>query len=177
MKRFLIFVAGLLLCFQTYAQSSVFSQIVYLDKFNDTIKEENVKTIIEKTDSTFVFETKGKTSVTYFIKLSELNRGDKDNVVNLTSNIYGYETSWCVIREDMYEDYLKDWLNLLHKGDFDTYGDAHFSILQKYCLIITRRVITTKYTHDYIREYIWIEDEQNTNKLGKNINRIVYCLD
>ena len=149
MKKFLIIILSLLFGFQLFGQSRIYSKIKYLDKFNDEIKIENIKTIVERTDSTFIVETKSKNPVIYYI-LNILDcAGDKDNIVNLVANVYGYQTCWCVVRSDMIDGYAETYFNASH------------------------RVIVSQYSHTYESEYFWIEDETNT-KLGKDINRIIY---
>lgn len=187
MKKFLIITFSLFLGFQLFGQSSIYTEIKYLDKFDDEVKIENVKTIVEKTDSTFVFETKGRNRVTYYIlNVLEANcAGDKDNIVNLVANVYGYQTCWCVIRSDMMEDYAETHVNALTnclkiRNDEKLTDDekeklqkSELSKLGKYYLFIIHRVIVSQYSHTYKSEYFWIQDEMNT-KLGKDINRIVY---
>lgn len=186
MKKVLIFILCLILSIQSFGQV-VYNGISYLDRFNDAIKVESVKTIIEKTDSTFVIETKGKAPVTYYI-LNVLDAGcdgDKDNIVNLVGDVYGYQTCWCIVRKDMINDYIKDYnevykntltikiVTTLTDEEKDRQINNELSKLNKYYLFAIHRVITTQYSHTYKTEYFWIEDELNT-KLGNDINRIVY---
>lgn len=185
MKKFL---SILTLCLITLiSNAQIYTSIKYLDKFDDIVKEQNVKTIVEKTDSTFVVETKDKNPVTYYIlNVLEANcAGDKNNIVNLVANVYGYQTCWCVVRSDMIDEYRTAhdhvfWraLEIATNDELDVeeklqQQNNEFSKLDKYYLFIIHRIITTQYTHEYKSEYFWIQDEMNT-KLGKDINRIVY---
>ena len=166
MKKILSIVICAIICICSYGQ--IYNQIVYLDKYDDVVLKEDIKTIIEKTDSTFIIDTKGKTPEKYYIlNYADYNSlGSKDEIVNLTGNVYGYQESWCVIKSEN----LKDYMYVLYKV-YDKELPTEY--LQKYWLFITHRVITTQYTHTYQGEYFWIEDEFNT-QLGKDINRIIY---
>lgn len=176
----------LILSFVTFfLDAQVYTSIKYLDKFDDEIKVENIKTIVEKTDSTFIVETKGKKPVTYYILNVLEYTGDKDNVVNLVANVYGYQTCWCVVRGDVIDEYRTAhdhvfWraLEIAANDELDVEEKLQqqhneFLKLEKYYLFIIHRVITTQYSHEYKSEYFWVQDETNT-KLGKDINRIIY---
>lgn len=183
MKRFLTI---LILSFITlFANAQVYTSIKYLDKFDDEVKVENIKTIVEKTDSTFIVETKGKDPVTYYILNVLEYTGNKDNIVNLVANVYGYQTCWCVVRSDMAEDYGETYYNVLISclkirnseeltdSEKEKLQKLELSKLEKYYLFITHRVIVSQYSHTYETEYFWVQDETNT-RLGKDINRIIY---
>lgn len=187
MRKLLIFIMSLFLGLQAFGQGSIYSKVLYFDKFDDIVKFDNVKTIVQKTDSTFVVETKGEKPVTYYIlNVLEPNcAGDKDNIVNLVGDVYGYQTCWCVVRSDMVEDYNKDYYTVLNNcfkiiDNEELTDDEKGSLrrneldkLGKYYLFVTHRVVVTEYTHSYKSEYFWVEDEMST-KLGKDINRIIY---
>ena len=187
MKKLLIFIMSLFLGLQAFGQGSVYSEVLYLDKFDDIVKFDNVKTLVQKTDSTFVVETKGKSPVTYYI-LNVLEygcAGDKDNIVNLVGDVYGYQTCWCVVRSDMVEDYNKDYNTVLNNclkirnneeltdDEKDSLQRNELDKLVKYHLFVIHRVVVSKYAHSYESEYFWVQDEMST-KLGKDINRIIY---
>lgn len=187
MKRFLILILGLVLGVQAFGQNGVYSEVLYLDKFDDVAKDENIKTLVEKTDSTFIIETKGgKQDVYYILNLLPAGcYGDKDNIVNLTGNVYGYQTCWAVVRGDMIDEYRTAheyvfWKSLEIEANDELDVEEklqqqsnEFSKLEKYYLFIIHRVITTQYSHTYQGEYLWVQDDTNT-KLGKDINRIIY---
>lgn len=152
-----------------YAQ--LFTKITHYDKFDDIVKEETRKTLITKTDSTFVIEEKGRQPVVYYIlKISEAGtRGSKDDIVNLIEDVYGYQTCWLVVRYDILDKYRE----ALHKFAFNP-SEESAKILSSFWLFATNRIITTQYSGTYIKEFFWIEDESNNNKLGKDVNRIIY---
>ena len=185
MKKILVFILGLFVWVFSYGQ--IYTSVKYLDKFDDVVKEQTIKTIVEKTDSTFTIETKGKPANTYYIlNILEYGcAGDKDNIVNLVANVYGYQTCWCVVRSDMIDEYAELYFDVIKNcliislneeltdDEKEALKNSEFSKLEKYYLFITHRVITSQYTHEYKSEYFWIQDEMNT-KLGKDISRIVY---
>lgn len=152
--------------------AQLFKTVKYYDKFDDAVKVEQIKTLITQTDSsTFVIEEKGKQPVEYYIlnKVQEGTRGSKDEPVNLVADIYGYEETWCVVRADMYEDYLEAQRNFYLDS-----SDSNMNKLQHFWLFAVHRTITTQYTSTYLNELFWIQDENSDGKLGKNINRIIY---
>ena len=85
MKKFLLtLLFGLI---GSTCNAQIYTKIKHFDKFDDALKIENRKTLITKTDSTFIIEEKGKQPVVYYI-LNELRRqGSKDDVVNLVDNL------------------------------------------------------------------------------------------
>lgn len=176
MKKILVLILGLI---PFFGYGQIYSSTRYLDKYDDLVSEKNEKTLIEKTDSTFIIDTKGKTPKVYFIlNYAKYNSaGDKDNIVNLINDIYGYQESWCVIRNEDKDDYIKacaEWYN--KNADKIKSGEETGDLpdeITKYWLFVVHRVVTTQYTHTYESEYFWIEDVAST-KLGKNINRIIY---
>lgn len=162
-----------LLCaiFSISCGAQIFTRVKYVDKFDDEIKEETRKTLITKTDSTFVIEEKGKTPITYCIlnPIPNGTKGSKDNVVNLVGDVYGYEEAWCVVRHDMLDKY-----NEAHYNYFNDPSDANQNKLGKFWIFVVHRTITTQYTGSYLGEYIWLQDDLNDDKLGKDVNRIIY---
>ena len=113
MKKIILSTIYALISLSCNAQ--IYTSVKYLDKFDDAIKVEQRKSLISKTDSTFVIEEKGKKPVVYYIinSISSGTRGSKDDVVNLVGNVYGYEETWCVVRSDMYDNFLLPDLELL----------------------------------------------------------------
>ena len=163
-KIILLFLMGIALS----ANAQIFTQKRVLDKFDDVISDRDQKTIIEKTDSTFIIEEKGKDPVTYVIEsFAQYNsKGDKDNIVNLVENVYGYQECWCVILASDALNYQNEYLNcILEKDETKRMKDIE-KMVDKYCYYITRRVVTTQYTHDYIAEHVWV---QKGDKNGRTI--------
>ena len=170
MKKYLISLFFALIGISSNAQ--IYKSIKYYDKFDDEIKLEHRKTLITKTDSsTFVVEEKGKKPVEYYIlnPVPDGKIGSKDEPANLVADIYGYEESWCVVRDDM----LNDYLAASRAFSLDS-SKSNMDKLQNYWLFIIHRTITTQYTGSYLDDIFWIKDELSDGKLGKDINRIIY---
>lgn len=154
--------------------AQIYSRIEYRDKFDVKIKVENTKVLITETDSTFTIEKRGFKPTTYYIlnELSDYTIGDRNNIVDLTgTSVYGYQETWCVIRVEDIENYRRDYLKYIC-------NEAGIEIISKYYLFVIHRVISKySFIFEYKSEYFWIEDESNTDKLGKSIDRILYCKD
>lgn len=166
--------------FTLASNAQIFTSVTYYDKFDDIIKKEQRKTLIEQTDSTFIIEEKGKKPVVYYIVNQIDKLGSKDDVVNLVGNVYGYEESWCLVRYDLlkqyndtYERIISEYLheNLLEDTPVRR---EKLKVLEDYWLFATYRTVTTQYTGSYITALFWIKDEDNKDKLGKGVNRIIY---
>ena len=163
MKRFIIlFLMGIALS----ANAQIFTHKRVLDKFDDVISDRDQMTLIQKTDSTFIVEEKGKNPVTYVIEsFAQYNSmGDKDNIVNLVDDVYGYQECWCVILSSDYEAYQKEYWSCTLETDDDKRMKNIGKMIDKYCYFITRRVVTTKYTHDYLSEHIWVQKGDNNER-------------
>ena len=167
MRKLFIVLASILV--SSFVNAQIFNTVSYFDKFDDVLKTEQRKTLVEKTDSTFVIEEKGKRPTTYYILNVVETSGSKDNIVNLVDNVYGYETSWCVVKDDLMDKYSEAYLNY-----FLDPSKENMSILQSFWIFAVNRIVTSQYSGIYLHEYFWLSDELNTDKLGKNINRIVY---
>ena len=157
-----------------YCNAQIYKSIKYYDKFDDVLKTEQRKTLITKTDSTFIVEEKGKNPVVYYIlnAVSQGTKGSKDEIVNLIDNVYGYEETWCVVRNDMMEKY--------REAQYNYYLDdsrTNLEKLQTYWLFIVHRTITTQFSGSFLDEIFWVQDELSDGKLGKDVNRIIYLRD
>lgn len=92
MKRFLIICILACVSIISNAQSSlIFTRKIIFDKFDDVVFDENIKTLVTIYSDVIFIEEKGD----YPIELKVGNivdvRGDKDNIVKLYDNIYGYQ--------------------------------------------------------------------------------------
>ena len=169
MKRLVFILLFILSALMANAQ--LFSSIRYNDKFDDILKAEQRKTLITKTDTTIVVEEKGKQPVTYYILniLEEGSMGSKDNIVNIVDNVYGYQTTWCVIKKDMLDKYVEAYKDF----HLDS-SDDNRNKLSSFWIFAVSRTVTSQYSGTFESEYFWLEDELNDDKLGKNVNRIIY---
>ena len=150
---------------------TIFTKIYYYDKFDDALKIEQRKTLITHTDSTFVIEEKGCKPVVYYI-LNEVEigtMGSKENVVNLVADVYGYQKTWCIVRYDLLKKYQEDVLNYTMEKT-----DENLKKIQQYWIFAVSRTITTQYTGAYQDEMFWLQDEDNEDKLGKGVKRVIY---
>lgn len=175
MKKIIISLICVILSQMSYAQ--IFTKIRYFDKFDDTLKEETIKTLITKTDSTFIIEEKGRKPQEYFIlnKADYNTLGSRDSIVDLTGyNTYGYQNCWCVIKMSDKEEYFRNYIKILRDENLPSKEESH-ELFGKYWLFIVHRVIS-RYSSEfeYDREYFWIENELDDNKLGRNVQRIIY---
>ena len=152
--------------FVANAQSYILTKKTVLDKFDDIISNREQKTIVSKTDSTFVIEEKGSHPVRYMIvKLIPANSmGDKENIVNLVDNVYGYQECWAVILESEFENYLKEYNIYINEADKDKLQKNIDYLFNKYIYHITRRVVTTQYTNHILGQYIWIQKGENNGR-------------
>ena len=162
MKKIILLLL-LVVPFVANAQSYILTKKTVLDKFDDVLLERNQKTIVTKTDSTFVIEEKGKEPVTYVISefVSDFTVGNKDNIVNLVENLYGYEEWWCVTLSSDYEAYRNEYLSCSLETDEDKRMKDINKIVDKYCYYINRRVVTTQYTHRILGQYFCIRKRDN----------------
>lgn len=153
------------------ANAQLFTSIKYFDKFDDVLKTETCKTLITRTDSTFIIEEKGKKPKVYYIvsDAQSLYMGDKDNIVNLANNVYGYQSGWWIIKNEDKDRFFEDFKKVAE-------GKCEAEYLEKYLLSLVHRVISRyQFSFYYDGEYLWIENESpEDNRLGTNVNRIIY---
>ena len=83
MKNF-IFIFALFVSIALGVNAQIYTHKRVVDKFDDTLLDKNIKTLVEKIDSTFIIEEKGSAPVVYtIIHFVPFNsKGDKDNIVN-----------------------------------------------------------------------------------------------
>lgn len=179
MKKILILLTCVLISQASYSQ--IFTKIQYLDKFDDCVKNQSIKTLISKTDSTFIIEEKGNKPKEYWItNFAEYNSmGSKDELVDLTgTNVYGYQECWCVINLSDKEEYMKLYSQIVYNHIANEENSSlreSLKQLEKYWLYIVHRTISRySFEFKYDGEFVWIQDESDSDKLGKDIRRIVY---
>ena len=159
MKKFLILILTTLVF--AVADAQIFTQKEIRDKFNDVVSKREIKTLITKNDTAIIIEEKGKKSVTFKI-LNEIGfNGNKDNIVQLIGNVYGYEEYWCVILEKDIKDYFLDYFAMLIETDDSKRHDLISKLVEKYYNYITHRVVTDKYGLQFRSEHYWIQNQNN----------------
>ena len=154
----------------------VFSHITKLDKFDDTVWTRDSKTIITRTDSTIVIETKGKEPEVYWYvdyPLVSDHSGSKDKLENLVDDIWGFEDTYWVVNFKERETFLQTLTSLAEKfaaleqeGVRDTEeGDKNFRLhliedflkIRSEMTSITFRYISySKYYWEYKNNLIWV---------------------
>ena len=162
MKKILLLLL-LIVPFVANAQSYILTKKIVMDKFNDILLDRDQKSIVTKTDSTFVIEEKGRKPVTYrILNYSEVNsKGDKDNIVNLIDNVYGYQECWAVILESDVIEYDTEYASLIFEPDKEKRNKGIEKLLERFCYFITRRVVTTQYAHHILGQQICIQKGDN----------------
>ena len=162
MKKILLLLL-LIVPFVAHAQSYILTKKTVLDKFDDVLLERDQKTIVSKTDSTFVIEEKGRKPVTYrILNYADFNSmGDKDNIVNLVDNVYGYQECWAVILESDVIEYDTEYASLIFEPDKEKRNKGIEKLLERFCYFITRRVVTTQYAHHILGQQICIQKGDN----------------
>ena len=163
MKRFTIITLMFIMAFVANAQSYILTKKMVMDKFDDVLLDRDQKTIVTKSDSTFVIEEKGKEPVTYrILNYAEYNsKGDKDNIVNLVDNVYGYQECWAVILESDVPEYNTEYASLIFEPDKEKRNKGIEKLIERFYYYITSRVITTQYTHHILGQHICIQKGVN----------------
>ena len=152
--------------FAANAQSYILTKKTVLDKFDDVLLERDQKTIVSKTDSTFVIEEKGRKPVTYrILNYVDFNsKGDKDNIVNLVDNVYGYQECWAVILESDVPGYNTEYASLIFEPDKEKRQKGIEKLIERFCYYITRRVVTTQSVNYILGQHIWIQKGDNNGR-------------
>lgn len=94
----------------SFAQG-IYTKVTKYDKFDDVVSERVIKTLITKTDSTFIVETKGQEPVEYrYIDnpLFSAHVGRRDSLANIVADVYGYEDQYIAITEDVRNEVIAD---------------------------------------------------------------------
>lgn len=92
MKRFLIICILACVSIISNAQPSlIFTRKIIFDKFDDVVFDENIKTLVTIYSDAIFIEEKGDYPVE--LKVGDIVdvKGDKNNIVKLYDNIYGYQ--------------------------------------------------------------------------------------
>lgn len=169
MMKKLIAVTIVLMCALTASAQGIYTSVHKYDKFDDVVWEKEIKTLITKTDSTIIIETKGTKPVEYYILGGEPFSvfGRRDSIVNLVSDVYGYEETFLVYTKDDFENKRKQILEVI-SDSIGGYDDRYIDGMT--CLglleeakedklpIITIRVVSkTQYSFTYDTELFWIK--------------------
>ena len=166
MKKILLLLLLFIVPFAANAQSYILTKKTVLDKFDDVLLERDQKTIVSKTDSTFVIEEKGRKPVTYrILNYADFNSmGDKDNIVNLVDNVYGYQECWAVILESDVPGYNTEYASLIFEPDKEKRQKGIEKLIERFYYYIIHRVVTTQFTHHILSQHIWIQKGDNNGR-------------
>ena len=187
MKR-IVLLALLFVTMISHAQE-IYTKITKYDKFDDVVSEKVIKTILTKTDSTFIIETKGKKPIVYrFIETPGLafHIGRKDSLVNLVADVYGFQDNYELITEELYNEVIAEvrekQQKLAQNESIDSLlqTDSLFQKIYKlslYCIILSKKTPTLtirtiskyKYLYEYKTDLFWIR--------FKDGSRIIYTKD
>lgn len=163
MKKLLLSLLLLISALSVSAQ--VFDTLEKRDKFDDVLKKENVKTliIINETDSLITIETKGRKAQDYIIinDAPYSRKGDKDNIVNLIDNIWGYQMCWTVVKKEDISLYWSDLEKVLN-------DELPMETMKKYWKWVTERVVTTQYSHTFVDKIIWLQEPDDSRTIFYN---------
>ena len=171
MKKILILILTALVTVVAHAQ--IFTYKMILNKFDDIVSEREIKTLVEKNDTTFIIEEKGNEPVTYKVLFEFDSKGSKDNIVQRVGNVYGYQEAWGVILEKYFKDYVLDNGALSNEEDDSKRDDLISKLIEKYCNFITHRVVTDEYGLRFLFEHYWIEKPS----FNGNNERTIYSKD
>ncbi len=175
MKKLFISFVCVILSQISYAQ--IFTEIKYYDKFDDSLKEEMIKTLITKTDSTFIIEEKGRKPKEYWILnyAPFASLGSRDSIVDLTGkNVYGYQDCWCVIKMSDKDELFRIKNKMLNDNENPSSDEIGKLFNRFYLFLIHRTISRYSFEFEYKNELIWIENGIDDDKLGRDVNRIIY---
>lgn len=120
----------LFILFSIGCNAQIYNTIKHYDKFDDIIKTEKIKTLVNKTDSTFVFETKNRNNKVYYIlDIVHSNCIGDSKIYNHeklleNGNIYGYQEYW-LVTDLRYDEYFDLVLTNKTFADSHTFGLCH----------------------------------------------------
>ena len=147
----------------------IYTSMAKLDKFDDIVWGRDVKTLITKTDTTFIIETKGQKPEEYYYidsYLMALHVGSRDSIVNLIENVWGYEDQYTVYtKKDMEEckqavdEMLKDLPDSLifdEKIKMLT-GIELIKRANKFPTLHIRTISRYQHRFEYERDALWIK--------------------
>ena len=92
----------------------LYNAIVKKDKFDDVIWRKNAKTLVTKTDTTFIVETKGQKPVEYgYISVEPFYKrvGSKDSLISFAKDVYGFDHQYVVMTRDVVKQLGKEMVS------------------------------------------------------------------
>ena len=165
MMKKLIAVTIVLMCALTASAQCIYTSIDKYDKFDDVVWTKQIKTIISKSYSTIVVETKGQKPTEYEYLNEPLfvtQTGSREKLVNLVNDIYGYESSYCLFPkgtiEKTYETIKSEIPDSLATEEMiDAKVKLKLMVLMDDMPTITFRTVSySQYSFEYETELAWI---------------------
>lgn len=165
MMKKLIAITFVLMCTLTVSAQTIYSSIEKYDKFDDVVWTKKIKTIISKSYSTIVVETKGQKPTEYEYlnePLFATQTGSREDLVNLVNDIYGYESIYCLFPkgtiEKTYETIKSEIPDSLATEEMiDAKVKLKLMVLMDDMPTITFRTVSySQYSFEYETELAWI---------------------
>lgn len=157
-------------CISFLAYSQIYKRVCFLDRNDNILKRGEYITKIYQTDTTFIIDDKKEGTTIYYIldRVQNITIGNRNYVVDLGNNVLGYQEGWCVVKYDKLPEY-----NELYKKYMSGSYEVTVRNLQKYWIMVVKRTITSRDKVE-INSLFWLEDFLNKDRLGKDVNRIIY---
>jgi len=156
----------------------IYTSIMKYDKFDDVVWKKDKKTLITKTDSTFIIETKGQTPEEYYYidtYLLAYHTGSRDSIVNLVENVWGYEDQYKVFTKKEKDEFFQAALEeMKYSPDSLVLSDNYSTTLSmliyrqmlksidKLPTIIIRTISRYNFQFEYKNDYFWVEFPDKT---------------
>lgn len=178
MKKIVLALIFVMFTFVVNAQG-IYTKVTKYDKFDDIEWTKEIKTLITKTDTTFVIETKGSKPETYlYFDFLTVHDGCRDSLSNLVGNVWGYESLYSVLTEKNIEEARTAVIEQIKDSPDSLKTLSHIRTLfwselldrSKNSPVITVRTISkSRFGFEYDTDYIWIN--------FKDGSRIIYSKD
>lgn len=177
MKRIFLSFAMIIWVAICFAQG-IYTKVTKYDKFDDVVSEKVIKTLITKTDTTFIVETKGQEPVEYrYIDnpFFSAHVGRRDSLVNIVADVYGYEDQYIAITEDVRNEVIAEVQKQIEDLPDSLVFEEKINMLAALKLMekidelptITVRTISRyNFTYEYDTDLFWIK--------FKDGSRIIY---
>ena len=173
MKKLIFSICFVLTSIVVNAQG-IYTKVTKYDKFDDVEWEKTIKTLITKTDTTFVIETKGSKPKTYRYIDSPFfsaHEGSRDSLSNIVSDVWGYESQYTVITDETMEEVrsevqemIKDMPDSLVVNDKINIlsGIVMLRKIDKLPKITVRTISKYRFTYEYDTDLVWIRFEDGS---------------
>ena len=160
----------------------IFSHITKLDKFDDVVWEKNLKTIITFNDPIITIETKGQEPECYYYKDNDflaVHDGSSDSIINLVSDVWGYEDVYNVVNTKDCESLLQEFEGklepLLQKIGNDTIPNEDESrAFAKELLNFRSKMISITFRHISEHRYFWNYKTKVVWVMQPDGSRVIY---